>query len=216
MDGRYVIMPDVKIESITDVGQDTFALEFVTPSNFEAHPGQFILVRAEIDGEEKTGYYTLSSPDVKNTFEVTVAITPGGTLGPWLVDRKVGESITVEGPYGDIQYLGNTDAVVLAEGPGIGPAVGIAERATSKGKNARIIHTEASPPHAERLNSNQNDYVSVTQASTTKELLNELANVSNEQIYVFGFEEFVEKAKEALEKADIGPASAEIESFGPK
>ncbi|WP_226008390.1 FAD-dependent oxidoreductase [Natrinema salinisoli] len=209
-------MPDVKIESITDVGQDTFALELVTPSNFEAHPGQFILVRAEIDGEEETGYYTLSSPDVKNTFEVTVAITPDGTLGPWLVDREVGESITVEGPYGEIQYLGNTDAVVLAEGPGIGPAVGIAERATDEGKNARIIHTEASPPHADRLNSNQSDHVSVTHAPTTERLLNELADVSNEQIYVFGFKGFVDKAKETLEKAGIDPDSAEIESFGPK
>ena len=118
--------------------------------------------------------------------------------------------------YGDIQYLGNTDAVVLAEGPGLGPAVGIAERAANEGKNARIIHTETSPPHADRLNAIKNDHVSVTSASTTEELLNGLADVSNEQIYVFGFAEFVQKAKEALGEADIDPGSAEIESFGPK
>lgn len=209
-------MADVEIEAIADVGQDTIALELVTPDGFEAHPGQFILVRAEIDGQDETGYYTLSSPNTKETFEITVAITPDGTLGPWLADREVGESITVEGPYGDIQFTGNTNALVLAEGPGIGPAVGIGERAVAEGCKVKLIHTETSPPHADRLKANQNEHVSVILATTTEELIDILADISDEQLYVFGFAGFVEKAKTAFLECDIDPTTAEIENFGPE
>jgi ferredoxin-NADP reductase len=211
-------MAEATIKSNTDVGPNTVALELTTPTTFEAYPGQFVLVRQEINGEEETGYYTLSSPNMEDTFEITVKVSPTGTLGPWLANRNVGSSINVDGPFGDIKYTGDDDAFVIAEGPGIGPAIGIAERGANMGRKVILIHTDNKPAHASRLTSIQdadND-ISVIQAGSDNAIVSALDEYSHEQIFAFGFAEFVERVNTVLEEASINPSRAMIENFGPK
>ncbi|MDY6779709.1 MAG: FAD-binding oxidoreductase, partial [Halobacteria archaeon] len=69
-----------------------------------------------------------SSPRVGEAFEITVGVDPDGDLSPALADLRTGDTVEVDGPYGRVYYEGG-DAVVLAGGPGVGPAVGIGERA---------------------------------------------------------------------------------------
>lgn len=207
-------MPELRITRLKDVGDRTIAIEVETPADFEAYPGQFILVRATIGGEEETGYYTISSPDVEDTFEITIAVDPDGTLGPWLAERTLGKEITVEGPFGDIQYTGDGDALVFARGPGIGPAVGIAERAAEAGWDATIVYDGSGPAHADRLAELEERGVTLVLFEDLAAAVNSL-DFSESETYVFGFQRFVEETKEALMEADIDLDDVEIESFGP-
>ena len=64
----------VVIASIDEVGTDTIAVEFESPDGFKAEPGQFVKLTGTVDGEEYSRFYTLSSPDVAETFETTIEI----------------------------------------------------------------------------------------------------------------------------------------------
>ncbi|MFW5919138.1 MAG: FAD-dependent oxidoreductase, partial [Halanaeroarchaeum sp.] len=140
----------VPVRSVESAGPDAVAISFETPPEFDGSPGQFVRLSATIDGEVVQRFYTLSSPDVAESFEVTVAVDPEGSLAPWLADRDPGDTVTVSGPYGDHYYEGDGPVVVLAAGPGIGPAVGIGERAIREGQPVAIVYPEGHPIHRDR------------------------------------------------------------------
>ncbi|QLC34900.1 FAD-dependent oxidoreductase (plasmid) [Halarchaeum sp. CBA1220] len=207
-------MTEVTVEAVESVGEQTVALALSTPDAFDAAPGQFVLVRKDADGD--AGYYTISSPDVEGTFEITVGYPEGESadesLGTWLAEREVGDTVDVEGPLGHVQYRGEGDVVVYAAGPGIGPAVGIAERAIEAGNDATVVYRGENPPHEVRLDAVRaaGATVAVVERLDGEHLTGETANV-----YVFGFDEFVEEAKAVLDADGRDPSEAAIESFGP-
>jgi ferredoxin-NADP reductase len=208
-------MPRLDIVGREDAGENTVAITVESPPDFEAYPGQFVLVRATIDGEEETGYYTISSPEIGDSFEMTVEYHPDGTLGPWLEERSVGEELTVEGPFGDVTYRGEDDAVVIAGGPGIGPAVGIAERARDADRDATIVFGGQNPAHADRLADLEAAGATMIRTDDLGDAIESL-DLSAGTIYVFGFQGFVEETKAALTAAGVDLDAVEIESFGPE
>jgi len=207
-------MPQVTVDAVEDVGTRTVALTLETPEGFDAEPGQFLLVRATVDGSEETGYYTLSSPDVEGTMEITVEYVPEGTLAPWLAARSPGDTVEIEGPFGDVRYTGDGSAVVLAEGPGIGPAVGIAERAREGGHDATLVFWGEDPPHCGRLDALEADGATVLVVGALDEAADTLADAADATVYVFGFESFVRDAKTVAEASGVDDVRAE--SFGPR
>jgi ferredoxin-NADP reductase len=219
----------VTVRDVTDVGPDTIAMELSTPAEFAADPGEFVLVRATVDvrgdaggssgesdgGEELARHYTLSSPTVGDTFEITVGIDPDGDLTPWLAERSSGDTLAVEGPFGNVAYQGDGDVVVLAGGPGVGPAVGIGERARSAGNDAAIVYLDETPAHEERLSALVDDGASVSIVGDEDAFADAVADVADRgQVYVFGFKEFCELSLDALEAAGVDPDDALVESFG--
>jgi len=211
-------MPSVAIQHIAEVGPSTLAITLAAPEQFDAYPGQFILVRADIDGEEVTGYYTLSSPSVDEQFEITVTVDPeGGTLGPWLAEREPGDAVEFDGPFGDIYYEGGDDVSILASGPGIGPAVAIGERAEAAGRHATVLYLGDEPVHENRLAALQDGDASVELFSDMASLSETLEATSiRGDVYVFGFAEFVEEARTALEATGVESERIHVESFGPE
>jgi ferredoxin-NADP reductase len=207
-------MSQLKIVDIDKVGADTIALVVESPPGFEAYPGQFVSISTTIDGEKTSRYYTISSPDVEETFEMTVAIDPDGVLGPWFDERSVGDEITVEGPFGEIRYMGVDDAFVFAGGPGIGPAVGIAERARNAGRDAAIVYAGQEPAHAERLDALEAAGATVIRTDDLAAAVDSI-DTSGGTSYVFGFEGFIQQTKDALAAAGVDMDSVEMESFGP-
>lgn len=221
-------MTEVTVAAVEEVGTRTVALTLETPEGFDAEPGQFLLVRATVDGSEErrssgnrseageveeTGYYTLSSPDTDGTMEITVEYVPEGTLAPWLAERTAGDTVEIEGPFGDVRYTGEGDAVVLAEGPGIGPAVGIAERAREDGHDATVVFWGEDPPHRDRLDALEADGATVLVVESLDEAVDSLTE-SDATVYVFGFESFVRDAKTVAEAT--GAVDVRAESFGPR
>lgn len=207
----------VAIRAVESVGPDTIALELETPTGFDAAPGQFVLVRATPDEESIARHYTLSSPTVDETFELTVGIDPDGDLSPWLAGRKPGDEIQVEGPFGNVAYERDRDVVTVAGGPGVGPAVAIAEAAVESGHDAAVIYQDDEPAHEERLTSLSDEGVPVTivedgNVAALHEAIDE--HVDEGQIYAFGFSDFVRSVADGIEEAGGDPDEAMIENFG--
>jgi len=205
-------MPTVTVEAVEAVGDQTVALRLTAPDDFDAAPGQFVLVRSDGDA----GYYTLSSPYVDDGFEITVGYpldeSPEESLGTWLAERETGDELEIEGPLGNVQYRGDGDVLVYAAGPGIGPAVGIAERAVDAGHDATVVFRGDAPPHRERLDA-------LAEAGATVAVVDVLddahLDVPTESVFVFGFDDFVADVSALLESAGRNPDEAAIESFGP-
>ena len=142
---------EVEVKAVRNVGKGTVALEIESPPGFDARPGQFLQVAGTVDGETVTRHYTLSSPDADGTFDITVGVDPEGDLSPWLAERAAGETVAVAGPFGHSYYEGESRVIVLAGGPGVGPAVGIGARALADGGDVTIVYRDDEPAHEERL-----------------------------------------------------------------
>ena len=221
MDARATVV------AVRDVGPDTVAIEFETPRGFDAEPGQFVRLSATVDGETYRRFYTLSSPDVAGTFEVTVGVAPdeAGPFSRRLADLAPDDELDLAGPFGDSYYDGEARAVVLAGGPGVGPAVAIAERALDDGNEAAVVYVPAhdEPSHVDRLDAirergapvhvvPQGDPIGAVVADA-------LGNGDGDgdsapAVFVYGFSPFVDAARGALEAAGFDPADAKVEDFG--
>lgn len=209
----------VAVTGIEDVGANTVAVTFSTPAGFEAEPGQFVRLTATIDGEEFGRFYTLSSPTVGETFEVTVGIDPeeSGPFSEFLADLEPGVTLEMTGPFGDQYYEGAPRAVVLAGGPGVGPAVAIAERALSAGNEAAVVYRyEGAPAHGSRLARlrERGATVRVTDAPIDVAVAEVVTGEPGEQLFVFGFASFLELAERAVADAGGDFEEAKVENFG--
>ncbi|PSP55832.1 oxidoreductase [Halobacteriales archaeon QS_1_67_19] len=207
---------EVAVRAVESVGGDTVALTLETPSEFEAAPGQFVQVGATVGGEEVTRHYTLSSSDATDTFEITVEVDPEGSLSPYLADLDPGNTVEVAGPFGNAHYEGEPGVVVLGGGPGVGPAVGIGERALEDGGRVTVVYEDDDPAHEQRLTAlaEAGGSVVVTDDVASDEVT-ELLDDAEGQVFVYGFAEFLERATAVLSGVDLDAGDAKTENFGP-
>ncbi|RXK48318.1 FAD-dependent oxidoreductase [Halorientalis pallida] len=208
----------VSVAAVTSVGQNAIAIAFESPADFSARPGQFVKLVAEVDGERESRFYTISSSDVEDTFEVTVEIDPDGALGPILAELEAGDTVTISGPYGNAYYEDEPRAVILAGGPGVGPAVGIARRTLADGNEAAIVYRDDDPIHEDALDDLAAEGVTVhvldaddDMGEATTEVL---SHDEGEQVFVYGFADFLDAATTAIDAAGGNPDAAKVENFG--
>jgi cytochrome-b5 reductase len=211
---------ETTVAAVHDVGPDAVAIDLDTPAAFDAEPGQFVKLTATINGESEARFYTVSSPDTDDTFEFTISYDPeeGGAFSEYLLALETGDTVTITGPFGDDYYENEARAVVLAGGPGIGPAVAIAERALAEGNEAAVVYRDDNPLHEDRLSNIANAGASVFVLSESESLTDAVADVltndDDEQVFVYGFAAFLEDATDAIEAADGSPDDAKAENFG--
>ncbi|WP_096393631.1 FAD-dependent oxidoreductase [Halorubrum trapanicum] len=208
------------VEAVEAVGPDTYALRFRAPEGFAAEPGQFVKLGTEIEGESVARFYTLSSPRVGETFEVTVGIDPeeGGEFSAFLSDAEAGTEMTLSGPYGDQHYDGEPRAVVIAGGPGIGPAVAIAERALDEGAEAAVVYRDDDVAHADRIDALRERGADIRLLDAGDPLTDAVAEViigaDGETVFVYGFADLVADAEAAVDAAGGDADAAKVENFG--
>jgi len=208
----------VTVTNSETVGPDTVAISFETPEGFEAQPGQFVKLSADIDGDGYARFYTISSPDMVEDFEVTVEIDPD-TSGPFsnhLADLSAGDTIAMSGPFGSDYYEGEARVVVLAGGPGIGPAVGIGERVINDGGELAVVYKDDTPAHEDRLAELDaaGASVAITDGDITEAVDAAVTGQEDEQIFVYGFATFLDEATKAIEAAGVDPDGMKVENFG--
>jgi ferredoxin-NADP reductase len=104
------------------------------------HPGQFINLSLQKEGETiKRPYSIASSPDSKN-LELCIKII-GGQFTSLLPPLKPGTEFTVEGPFGPKFYSPEQDFVLIAGGVGIVPMMSILRhRAKREGGNFILFY----------------------------------------------------------------------------
>jgi len=212
---------DATVVDRESVGPDTFTLTFETPAEFEGLAGQFVRLSEEIDDESYARFYTLSSPDTEDTFEITVEVgEEGGPFSDYLAGLSAGDEVAVAGPYGDEYYDGEARAVVLAGGPGVGAAVAIAEAAVANDAEAAVVYQyDGEPAHTDRLDALVDAGADVTLLDGNDDAFaaaveDALTNAADEGVFVYGFAPFVETATDAIDAAGGDPDGANVESFG--
>lgn len=208
---------ETTVAAVHPAGPDAVALELDTPDGFVAQPGQFVRLGVEIDDQVESRFYTLSSPDTDDTMEVTLTYDPESVVGARLAGLSAGDTVTVAGPFGDAHYDGEPHALVLAGGPGVGAAVGIAERALAEGNEATVVYHDTEPLHEERLSTLANAGATVTVVSDADRLASAVEETAtgDETAFVYGFDDFVSLASEALTASGFDADAAAVESFGP-
>lgn len=206
----------VTVAAVEEVGQDAVALVLETPPEFEAQPGQFVKFTTTVDGESKSRFYSISSPTVEGTFELTIGIDPEGEVGPTLRDLSAGSTVTLSGPYGNAHYEGEESVLVLAGGPGIGPAVGIAERVVQEGGDAAVVYRDDTPIHRDRLAALESQGADIALLATDESLHGgiEQVGLDGRQVFVYGFVDFLDDATSAIAAAGGKPDQAKVENFG--
>jgi len=207
------------VAAVESVGADTIAVEITSPPEFDAQPGQFVKVTLDTADSEDSRFYTVSSPDVEDTFEITVEIDPEGALGPAFAELEAGDAVEVSGPFGSDFYEGEDPVIVLAGGPGVGPAVAIAERALADGHEAVVVYRDESPVHGERLDDLRERGATVAVLDDDESLDAAVASAidrhgADSQCFVYGFADFIDAATSAIEGAGGDTSTAKIENFG--
>jgi ferredoxin-NADP reductase len=209
---------ELAVVAVESVGPDAVAIDFESPPDFDAQPGQFVKLTVSVDGEDISRFYTISSPDVADTFEITVGIDPDGDLAPHLESLTAGDRVRVAGPFGSDFYEDEESVVVLAGGPGVGPAVAIAERAHADGNDAVVVYRDEDPIHADRIERLREQGVTVAVLDSGQGLSaaveSALADRPDPQLFVYGFAEFIDAATGAIEAAGGDTSTAKIENFG--
>jgi 3-phenylpropionate/trans-cinnamate dioxygenase ferredoxin reductase subunit len=205
---------DARIAAVREAGADDIAVDIETPDGFDARPGQFV----KLTGEGESRFYTISSPDVEGAFEVTIEVDPEGTLGPWLAGREPGDTVGVTGPFGNSYYEDEPRVVVLAGGPGVGPAVGIGERALADGGTAAVVYLDDSPVHEARLaalaDAGADVFVLSGESGMEDAVRAAVTGEDGEQVFVYGFADFLDLATTAIDAAGGDSESAKVENFG--
>lgn len=211
---------ETTVAAVRDLGPDSVAIDLETPPSFSAEPGQFVRLTADVDGESESRFYTVSSPDTEGTFEFTVSVDPeeAGPFSEYLMDVEAGDAVTIAGPFGSDYYEDEPRVVVLAGGPGIGPAVAIAERALADGGEAAVVYRDDAPIHEDRLAAISKAGAEVYVLTEAQSLVDPVGSVltgePGEQVFVYGFADFLEDADAAIEAAGGDPEEAKAENFG--
>ncbi|MBK8554742.1 MAG: ferredoxin--NADP reductase [Lewinellaceae bacterium] len=95
----------LKIKNITPETSDTATLEFDIPAElaeiFKYKQGQYVTIRAQINGQEIRRSYSMSSSPLENRLAVTVKKVSGGKMSGFLHDQtKVGDVLDLAHPEG--------------------------------------------------------------------------------------------------------------------
>lgn len=183
-----------------DVGGDSFVLAVKSPFP-DALPGQFVQVGLEVDGARVVRHYTVSSPCPDEELEFTVEVDPEGELSPVLRELEPGDVVYLDGPFGRSYYEGEDEVTVLAGGPGVGPAVAIAERTLDEGGEAAVVYEDDEPAHRERLEDIEarGCHLELVLEDGLDDAVESALSDVGGQVFAYGFSEFVDRALDVAE-----------------
>ncbi len=206
-------MASVKLLDKTRVDSSFIEFRFECPPEFEAFPGQFVLLQATINDESFGRHYSISSPFVRDTFEITVAVDGTGTVSSWLAQREPGDSVEVQGPFGQNYYEGGYPVVVLASGPGIGAALGIAERAAATETGYSVLFHHPTLIFEHKLSQLATTGQSVLYVQKDLGAGIELV-MNNGELLVFGFQDFITAVRSILSDYGVDIEAVKFENYG--
>jgi Na+-transporting NADH:ubiquinone oxidoreductase subunit F len=128
----------VGLDSLThDIKQLTLKLE--DPDTMEYKAGQFVQIETpvyELSDEAVYRAYSMSSvPSSQNTIEMEIRLVPDGICTTYVHKHlKVGDTMTVNGPYGDFHRTDNDrEMICIAGGSGMAPLKSILYDMREKG-----------------------------------------------------------------------------------
>ena len=123
---------DLTLADVRPETADAVALSFVIPDemkdSYAFTPGQYLTLRADINGEDVRRSYSICSPLGSETLDVGVKRIEGGRFSDYAQRLKPGETVQVMTPQGRFTAPvgGHHDYLLLAAGSGVTPMISIA------------------------------------------------------------------------------------------
>lgn len=121
----------------------TFRLARLDGEVFDYLPGQYITLSLEILGQEyKRSYSLASTPTHSGNLEITVKRAPNGLVSNWLNDHlKVGDKLSIKGPFGKFTCAKKSDTKVLflAAGSGIVPIMSMLRWLANREQSVDVV-----------------------------------------------------------------------------
>ena len=138
---------DLVVERVREVAADAVAVRLAVPApvreRFRHLPGQYLTLRAEIDGEEVRRAYSICSPTdgaPPASLEVGIRRVPGGRFSTRAAALRPGDALAAMPPEGRFVARPGapTRAVLIAAGSGITPCLSIAASLLEGHEGARV------------------------------------------------------------------------------
>lgn len=119
---------------------------YLTPADggalLDYHPGQYIGLTLQLDGEEVRRNYSLSAAANQQQYRISVKREVGGRVSNYLHDQVAeGDTLQLFPPAGDFVLRPSSKPLALiTAGVGITPALAMLEQALSTGRPIHFIH----------------------------------------------------------------------------
>ncbi|MEL6736037.1 MAG: 2Fe-2S iron-sulfur cluster-binding protein [Pseudomonadota bacterium] len=139
------------VDRVRALTGDAVAIRFAVPetlrNQFEFDAGQYVTLRASIDGESVRRSYSICSHALDDGFEVGIKRVPDGRFSSFAQSLSVGDTLDVMPAQGrfvwnpDHLAQGDDDTLFLiAAGSGITPCLSIAKTALSSGAHVTLLY----------------------------------------------------------------------------
>jgi ring-1,2-phenylacetyl-CoA epoxidase subunit PaaE len=139
----------LKIKNVIRETEQAVSLEFEIPqelkSEFNFKAGQYVTVKANIEGKETRRSYSLCTPPTDDTFKVTVKEVKNGTFSVIANNKlKAGDVLEVHPPEGKFIFEPVQDGhphtyAAFAAGSGITPVLSILKTVLQQEKHSRFV-----------------------------------------------------------------------------
>lgn len=123
----------LKIKDVKKETSDTVSITFDVPKElreeFSFTSGQYLTLKAMIDGEDVRRAYSLSTAPYENEWKVAIKKVENGTFSTYAQHLKKGDELEVMAPTGNFTANSTTpkNYVLFAAGSGITPIISIAK-----------------------------------------------------------------------------------------
>lgn len=201
-------------------------------------PGQYIGIRAVVDGQEQRRQYSLSAASNSVTYQISVKRQPNGKVSNLLHDQvEVGDMVDLLPPSGAFTLVDSDKPLVLISGGiGITPTLPMLDRALATGRDVHFIHAarhggaHAFRDRLEKLAAShprlRNFYLYAEHSDVhptphavglldSEKLATWLPESRNVEAYFLGPTPFMKVVKHSLHKLGVPESQTHYEFFGP-
>lgn len=135
----------LKIKNVTKETIDTVSVSFEIPTELEEQfsfsAGQYLTLKADINGEDVRRAYSISSAPYENEWKVAIKQVDGGKFSTYAQTLTAGSELEVMAPTGNFTVKSDEakNYVLFAAGSGITPIISIAKYILKANTSNRVI-----------------------------------------------------------------------------
>lgn len=235
---------NLTIKNITKETSDAISITFEIPTElsekFKFQAGQYLTLKADINGEDVRRAYSISSAPHENEWKVAIKQVENGKFSTYAQSLSTGDSLEVMAPSGNFTVSSNDDKnyVLFAAGSGITPIISIAKFILNANESNTVTLFYGNKSATETIykneldaisnaNSNFNLYYLYSRENSATDELNGrieaskleklyskfLANISINDIYSCGPEGMISAIKDFFSGKGINDKNIHFELF---
>jgi ferredoxin-NADP reductase len=130
---------DVDVIETIQRTPDVKSIRFSRPQEFNYLAGQYMFITLGGGPDMMTKHFTISSSPTEEFLEITKRLT-GHEFANALAGLKVGDKVSIDGPYGGFTFQGEYDKIgMLSGGIGITPLRSMIKYSTDRGLKGSIV-----------------------------------------------------------------------------